>query len=423
MFVYILYHVFRYSAKRQQDVSAVLKLVPYFSSLAAPSQNAYKISLARLRSASFLLRQRAKMAAPCLTVLIELNNRNFLLNIDEKTYESFRTGTAPNIKNYFKELQKTFSAADLGLPEGTDILNWRQIKLWKVFSENNGTFECGEQILIIDDNHTELQENPVVVGSPDPSKSIHNKSKEWTHAAVKLLIASRIDLEEDFQKPVVKTKLWAKIADKLSKEGFAFTSSECDHKWRNLMITYRKNVDKSKTSGEGKIRWEYFKELHETFGRNINTNPPINYMKSSSKINSKSSNCMNECTQEVLTEITCAQNRDRVSIISTENSTVQVNPVPVAAETSCTQLNKENECTAIQKKKDKNELIKSRKRSRNEPPLWYVEDMKRRDRKREEREKKEDERWQEHKELETRKVQVLEKLVELLQNVQKTNSS
>ncbi|XP_067126355.1 uncharacterized protein [Centruroides vittatus] len=126
----------------------------------------------------------------------EQNEESDISNLMMSEEESVES----NVEEKEVIMKTSFSAADLGLREGTDILNWKQIKLWKVFSENNGTFECGEQILIIDDNHTDLQENSVVVSSPGPSKRKDNKSKEWTDAAVKLLIATRIDLEEDFQK-------------------------------------------------------------------------------------------------------------------------------------------------------------------------------------------------------------------------------
>ncbi|XP_023232606.1 trihelix transcription factor GTL1-like [Centruroides sculpturatus] len=76
-------------------------------------------------------------------------------------------------------------------------------------------------------------------------------ANEWTRQATVLLINTRIEMEEEFLKPIQKSKLWQRISDSLKKNGYTFHATECHSKWRNLMCTYRKNVDRTKESGGG----------------------------------------------------------------------------------------------------------------------------------------------------------------------------
>lgn len=94
-----------------------------------------------------------------------------------------------------------------------------------------------------------------------------------------LLIKIRGDLDREFSHAKYKFRLWEKVAAKLNTLllNVKVTAKDCDDKWRNIVATYRKNIDKIKCFGDNSIRWEYFtamdnilkgtKELAESTGK------------------------------------------------------------------------------------------------------------------------------------------------------------
>ncbi len=78
-----------------------------------------------------------------------------------------------------------------------------------------------------------------------------------------LLIKIRGDMDLDFVKAKYKFRLWEKVATKLNLllNKVRVTAKDCDDKWRNIVATYRKNLEKLKFSCDNNIRWEYFSAM------------------------------------------------------------------------------------------------------------------------------------------------------------------
>lgn len=74
------------------------------------------------------------------------------------------------------------------------------------------------------------------------------------------LIKVRGDMDREFAKAKYKFRLWEKVASKLNESlvNVKVTAKDCDDKWRNIVATYRKNIDKMKSFGDCSVRWEYF---------------------------------------------------------------------------------------------------------------------------------------------------------------------
>lgn len=82
----------------------------------------------------------------------------------------------------------------------------------------------------------------------------------WNSEMTTQLIEIRGDMDGDFSKAKYKFRLWELVATKLNQilPNVKVTAKDCDDKWRNIVATYRKNVDKIKCCGDNTIRWEYF---------------------------------------------------------------------------------------------------------------------------------------------------------------------
>lgn len=109
----------------------------------------------------------------------------------------------------------------------------------------------------------------------------------WSTAEIKLLIEKRLALDDLFTDPKCKkTKYWEKISKEFAQYGYPHSAADLQAKWKNLMVTYNRNVDKMKKSGESAITWEYFELMHAVFHRKKNVCPASETLGSTLKISS-----------------------------------------------------------------------------------------------------------------------------------------
>lgn len=111
-----------------------------------------------------------------------------------------------------------------------------------------------------------------------------NYSHRWTSEAIKLLLDTRLSMEEKFSNPTCKkNKLWDQISKRMFEIGkYTVSGTDCYGKYRNLLQTYRHNKEKRlKTTGESKITWEYFETFDQILGNKASSMPPMNILSSS----------------------------------------------------------------------------------------------------------------------------------------------
>uniref|UniRef100_A0A2S2NDE6 Trihelix transcription factor GT-1 n=1 Tax=Schizaphis graminum TaxID=13262 RepID=A0A2S2NDE6_SCHGA len=112
------------------------------------------------------------------------------------------------------------------------------------------------------------------------------ETKTWTAKAIKLLIANRGDLEYEFNSNKKNHKIWEKISNILKENGITMSGQNCNTKFRNLMATFRDNVQRANKSGEGAINWEYYVLMKQYFGKKDSVTPNQNTLLESSLPNS-----------------------------------------------------------------------------------------------------------------------------------------
>jgi len=128
------------------------------------------------------------------------------------------------------------------------------------------------------------------------------ETKIWTTKAIKLLIENRGDLEHEFNSNKKNHKIWEKISNILKQNGVTVSGQNCNTKFRNLMATFRDNVQRANKSGEGAINWEYYILMKKYFGKKDSVIPNKKTILESSlpntcKINLKNGNNSVECTK------------------------------------------------------------------------------------------------------------------------------
>ena len=117
---------------------------------------------------------------------------------------------------------------------------------------------------------------------PDPlSQSTNNTPTtsqtkfSWNTSTINLLLDTRLEMEKEFNRPSTqKKKLWEKISAKFKDYGYWVSSNELNDKYRNLLATYRSNKERRRRTGEGTIKWEFFKKFDSVIGNKASVMPP-----------------------------------------------------------------------------------------------------------------------------------------------------
>ncbi|XP_018392402.1 PREDICTED: uncharacterized protein LOC108771578 [Cyphomyrmex costatus] len=117
------------------------------------------------------------------------------------------------------------------------------------------------------------------------AKAKSEKIVNWSTAQIKLLIEKRLAFDDLFTDPKCKkTKYWEKISKEFAQHGYPHSAADLQAKWKNLMVTYNRNVDKMKKSGESAITWEYFELMHAVFSHKKSVCPAPETLGSTLKI-------------------------------------------------------------------------------------------------------------------------------------------
>lgn len=106
----------------------------------------------------------------------------------------------------------------------------------------------------------------------------------WKDKNTALLISTRLEMDSSFQNPTkTKAKLWDNVAHAMKKvsPSLPVTGNMCDQKWRNLMSTYKKILQKSNGTGQEATNWQFFNVLNEALGTRSNIKPSPNLIGSS----------------------------------------------------------------------------------------------------------------------------------------------
>jgi len=135
-------------------------------------------------------------------------------------------------------------------------------------------------------NHFLVVQLIVNDGPFDDVQNCMSETKTWTNKAIQLLIANRGDLEHEFNSNKKNHKIWEKISNILKENGIAMSGPNCNTKFRNLMATFRDNVQRANKSGVGAINWEYYLLMKHFFGKKDSVGPNENTILESSLPNS-----------------------------------------------------------------------------------------------------------------------------------------
>lgn len=101
----------------------------------------------------------------------------------------------------------------------------------------------------------------------------------WTHKSTLLFLEEYRKRHAKFRDPKCKKKLlWSEIAKQMKLKGYDVNGEVLDRKMRNMKHTYKTILDnnnKKKSTGKGRIDWEYFTLFNNIFLEDKSINLPI----------------------------------------------------------------------------------------------------------------------------------------------------
>lgn len=90
--------------------------------------------------------------------------------------------------------------------------------------------------------------------------SFMKETTKWPTKAVEILLFHRLRMDGAFNTPkYAKNKLWEGISEYLKESGFFFKGEECHLKYRNMLATYKKNVERKLHKSDELMKWKWFK--------------------------------------------------------------------------------------------------------------------------------------------------------------------
>lgn len=103
-------------------------------------------------------------------------------------------------------------------------------------------------------------------------------SHHWSAFAIKCLINAYKENETLFKDSSLKReKVWKIISNNMLENGFNYSHTQCENKFKYLKHRYVKKKDNmsSKSSGAEAINFNYFEEFEEIFGKKTNISPEV----------------------------------------------------------------------------------------------------------------------------------------------------
>lgn len=113
-------------------------------------------------------------------------------------------------------------------------------------------------------------------------ENCEEESKFWNSRNTKLFLNLNRERKEKFRDPKIKKKnLWSEISCEMKKYRYNNMSEDVlDKKLRNLKKTYRNITDNKRSTGRGRISWQYYDIFEEIFhnDRTINFGSSVSSM-------------------------------------------------------------------------------------------------------------------------------------------------
>ncbi|XP_065579231.1 uncharacterized protein LOC136039422 isoform X2 [Artemia franciscana] len=88
---------------------------------------------------------------------------------------------------------------------------------------------------------------------------------KWDHHSTIALIGICQEREKE-EKITSNIKFWQGVMGTMHENGHPFTALQCKNKYDNLKNQYKIQKDKAGTSGEGNVKWEYYKIMQDFVG-------------------------------------------------------------------------------------------------------------------------------------------------------------
>lgn len=115
--------------------------------------------------------------------------------------------------------------------------------------------------------------------APEPEPGLETKenvyvSNRWEHKAILMLISEYKAALSLFSSSSVRNDVaWKSISSKLCENGYKSTTTQCENKFKNLKRQYQKKIDSMRNTGAAAVKFDYFSEFDDIFGKKPSTKP------------------------------------------------------------------------------------------------------------------------------------------------------
>jgi len=177
----------------------------------------------------------------------------------------------------------------------------------------------------------------------------------WTTKSTKLFLESYAERKEKFRDPKIKKKtLWREIVQIMKQHGYMNIDEDLlDRKMRNMKRSYKtiKLNNNKKTTGRGRISWEYYETFEDIFRNDLTINheptleSPITSLSTSSS--QQAINNETNLSEDSISTTNSVKNVLNPSTISSDNNVFQSNCSKASSPLSCSSYADSEDSTAV----------------------------------------------------------------------------
>jgi len=127
-------------------------------------------------------------------------------------------------------------------------------------------WSCLNLFSTLDDSYSTLDASAIGILPASTPKAERTSTGKWTHEEVLCLLQLYTDHQDDLRDPKQnKRMVWEEISQNKIWQGYNYSSTKSEVKFKNLKQKYTKTVDHNNQAGDEHKICSYYEEMEEIF--------------------------------------------------------------------------------------------------------------------------------------------------------------
>ncbi|XP_062576800.1 uncharacterized protein LOC134238698, partial [Saccostrea cucullata] len=124
----------------------------------------------------------------------------------------------------------------------------------------------------LDEKHAEVDKSKQALDEKHVEEN-EQLPKTWARKETDMLVALRMEKDEEFRKSKVHQRIWNNIAAEMTQKGYKVNGQKAANKWKSLKRSYMEVIDHNSKSGNDAKTVPYMTDFNMLYGNKPSTKP------------------------------------------------------------------------------------------------------------------------------------------------------